>query len=113
MPPHESEANLEKIFQHQVRLAGGISYKLAPTTAGIPDRLVMFPGGKMYLVELKTEKGQLSPIQEVLHERLSEEFNVPVYTLYGSRMIAIWIRNRICDGDREMDRGRASAPSPA
>jgi hypothetical protein len=88
-----TEAQLEVLFNQKVRLAGGISYKLAPTTAGIPDRLAIFPGGRMYLVELKTDIGRLSPIQAFLHERLDLEFGVIVITLYGRWMIDRFIRN--------------------
>ena len=97
------EAGLEKFFFDRVRLVGGVSYKIAPTTAGIPDRLVIFPYNRMWLVELKTNKGQLSPIQLVLHERLWDEFGVTVVTLYGKEHILDWIRKVVSATDPEID----------
>ena len=45
----------------------------SPVTAGrvgVPDRLVVFPGGRIYFVELKTKEGKLSPMQEREIDRL-------------------------------------------
>lgn len=94
----ESEAQLEVWFHNRVRLLGGISYKLAPTTAGIPDRLVIFPGA-MWLVELKVEHGQLSQIQCVLHDRLRDEFDRPVITLFGRKHMQDWLKDVVCASD--------------
>ena len=39
-------------------------------TAGMPDLLICLPYEKTLFVELKTEKGNLTECQEVMHERL-------------------------------------------
>lgn len=88
----ELESALEGFFRKRVRLAGGYTVKLAPTERGIPDRLAIFPGGRLFLVELKTEAGRLSPIQKVLHDRLRENFDVKVYTLAGRDQVVEWLR---------------------
>lgn len=93
--PRESEASLEGFFRKRVRLVGGYTVKLAPTEAGIPDRLVIFPGNRLYLVELKAEGGRLSPIQQVLHQRLYDNYDVPVYVLTGRAEILTWLRQRV------------------
>lgn len=67
-----SESRLEKMLNDGVRQAGGMSYKLAPITAGAPDRIVFWPGGRIEMVELKTEKGKLRRIQELEHYRLAK-----------------------------------------
>lgn len=67
-----SESRLEKMLNDGVRQAGGMSYKLAPITAGTPDRIVFWPGGRIEMVELKTEKGKLRRIQELEHYRLAK-----------------------------------------
>src|SRR5664279_2540991 len=86
-----NEAQLETLFRKRVPLVlGGIVWKLAPTTAGIPDRLVMLPGGRMFLVELKTETGRLSPIQREIHHRLAE-LGIHVYTLRGRAQVLLWV----------------------
>lgn len=37
--------------------------KLWPSVAGLPDRLVLTPGGRVRFVEFKTPGGRTSPIQ--------------------------------------------------
>lgn len=49
-----------------------MSFKMAPTTSGLPDRMVLWPGGRIELVELKTEKGKTRRIQEIWHYRMAE-----------------------------------------
>ena len=89
---HILENRLEAYFRSKVRIAlGGKVIKMAPTTAGVPDRLVLLPLGRMYLVELKTDTGALSAIQRHWHseaERLGHE----VHVLYGTADIDSWIR---------------------
>lgn len=46
--------------------------KLAPTMAGFPDRMVLWPGGRIDLVELKTSTGRLRKIQKVWHHRAAK-----------------------------------------
>src|SRR5690625_1933070 len=66
------ESHLEKMLNDGVRRAGGMSFKMAPTTSGLPDRMVLWPGGRIELVELKTEKGKTRRIQEIWHYRMAE-----------------------------------------
>ena len=35
----------------------------------MPDRLVLLPGGRVYLVELKTDTGEVRPAQKVWHDK--------------------------------------------
>jgi hypothetical protein len=86
----ELEGALERFFYDEVRRAGGRVIKLAPTTAGIPDRLVFLPG-RMELVELKTETGKLSPVQIVWHDRLFRSWGIRVTVLHGKQEIRSWI----------------------
>lgn len=84
------EAQLEAFFSKRIRLAGGYTIKLAPTTAGVPDRLVFFPQ-RTYLVELKAANGQLSPVQIAWHQNLLKRWGIHVHTLYGAEGIKEWI----------------------
>jgi hypothetical protein len=99
------ESGLEGFFRKRVRLVGGYTVKLAPTEAGIPDRLVILPGGRMRLVELKTESGALSPIQRVLHSRLAE-LGVEVVVLYGRNAVIRWLREEFLAADPQSKRPR-------
>lgn len=78
-----TEKDIEKKLVHGVRMLGGIAYKwVSPGNDGVPDRVVVLPGGRIDFVELKTEKGRLSEIQKRQHERLAA-CGFPVLTLYG------------------------------
>ena len=66
------ESTIEAYLRHSVIRLGGTAPKLAPTVAGLPDRLVLLPGGRMYLVELKSPTGVLRPAQRVWHARAAE-----------------------------------------
>ena len=60
------ESELERILVEEVRKEGGKAYKwVSPGNDGVPDRIVIFPGGKIYFVELKTDRGRLSGPQLV------------------------------------------------
>jgi len=65
------ERNIEAHLVKRVKALGGAAYKFKSTTAGVADRIVLLPGGVVWFVELKSEKGQLSPMQKVfMHEML-------------------------------------------
>ena len=52
------ESELEEKFRRMVREAGGKAYKfVSPGNDGVPDRLVVLPGGRIGFIELK-QKGQ-------------------------------------------------------
>lgn len=85
------EAALEQFFRRRIRLLGGHTIKLAPTERGVPDRLVLLPGGRMYLVELKAEGGHLSPSQQVWHQRATA-LGTDVVTLHGQPEVVEWLR---------------------
>lgn len=90
----ELEASLERYFRKSVRQAGGLTYKIVPIEAGMPDRLVLWPVNRIMLVELKTDTGRLAPIQVHWHEKVAE-LGVIVETLYGRLQVDEWIeRNR-------------------
>ena len=85
------EAYLEQYFVKQVKvLLRGEAIKIAPTVKGIPDRLVLIPGGYMPLVELKTTRGRLAPAQSVWIERARAQ-GIPVYVLYGEDQVDDWV----------------------
>lgn len=79
----ELESSLEEYFRHRARLLGGYTIKLAPTERGIPDRLLMMPGSRMFLVELKADNGSLSPIQRHWHAKVLEHQGIRVHVLTG------------------------------
>ena len=58
------EKEIEKFLVNGVRKMGGVAFKfVSPGNAGVPDRLVVMPGGKIYFAELKTDKGTPTILQ--------------------------------------------------
>ena len=58
------EREVENALVHQVRKAGGIAPKLtSPANAGMPDRLIILPQGKVCFVEVKAPGKKPRPLQ--------------------------------------------------
>lgn len=68
------EKDIEKHLTRSVGKAGGLCLKwVCPGWAGIPDRIVLMPGGRIYLVELKRpDGGRISALQSEWHQRLRD-----------------------------------------
>lgn len=77
------ERDIEGRLRDGIKKLGGRCYKfVSPGNRGVPDRLVLLPGGAVYFVELKTEVGRLSKIQRVQIKRM-ERLGVQIAVLYG------------------------------
>ena len=58
------ESTVEKHLASCVKLLGGLCWKFtSPGLSGVPDRIVVIPGGRVYFVELKAPGRQLRPLQ--------------------------------------------------
>lgn len=78
------EANVERSFCKRLREAGCLVYKfVSPGNDGVPDRIVVTPGGRVIFVELKTERGDLEPIQKFQIKRL-QDHGQAVLVLHGT-----------------------------
>ena len=67
------ESEIEARLVRGVKVLGGVAYKfVSPGNVGVPDRLVVLPGGRMIFVELKAEGGRLSPMQRRQMTRLHQ-----------------------------------------
>ena len=59
------ESTIEARLVREVKKRGGLCYKFtSPGNPGVPDRIVILPGGTTVYVELKTEIGRLAKIQK-------------------------------------------------
>lgn len=77
------EREIEKKLVDGVRKLGGRAYKfVSPGNDGAPDRIVVLPGISPVFVELKTETGRLSSLQNVQIKRL-KDLGQDVRVLYG------------------------------
>ena len=78
------ESYIERNCREITRAQGGQLLKLSPTgQTGIPDRLLLLPGGRVAFVEFKDRRGRLSELQRWwLH--LLAGLGFPVYTCRSS-----------------------------
>jgi hypothetical protein len=84
------EASVESVLMSTVKAKKGRALKLQPYVAGIPDRLVLMPGGRAFLVELKRKGEHPTKVQRVMHDRLAE-MGHPVKVLRGSDEVREWV----------------------
>lgn len=87
------EATVERSFRDRLRKTGCLVYKfVSPGNDGVPDRIVVTPGGRVIFVELKTERGDLELIQRVQIMRL-EGHGQDVRVLYGTDDVNQFVAN--------------------
>lgn len=67
------EKTVEQALVRAVKKAGGIAPKLtSPANAGMPDRIIILPGGKICFVELKAPGQKPRPLQTRQMQRLTD-----------------------------------------
>lgn len=67
------ESVLESKFRIRVTKAGALTFKfVSPGHAGVPDRIVLAPGGRIYFVEMKRKNGKLRPLQQYTIEKMRQ-----------------------------------------
>lgn len=86
------ETAVEEHLIDGVRARRGLCIKFLPSVAGVPDRIVFLPTGRIYLAELKAPDGRLRPDQRVMHKRLAER-GVPVAVLSSKEEVDEWLDN--------------------
>lgn len=75
------ESKIEKRLKREVEKLGGLSLKFtSPGMAGVPDRLVLLPKGRIAFVELKAPGKKLRPLQLKRKEQL-ELLSFKVYVI--------------------------------
>lgn len=91
------ESTIERKLRQALGRMGCLFYKfVSPGNNGVPDRIAITPGGRVVFVELKTERGKLSPVQLRQIKRL-EDHRAAVFVVYGEEHIDAlldWIRQR-------------------
>lgn len=77
------ESDIEKILVSEVKKLGGRAYKwVSPGNDGVPDRIVILPDRPPMFVELKSEAGRLSALQQAQIKRL-KDLGQAVYVVKG------------------------------
>ena len=76
-----SEKDIEQALVRKAKSMGGIALKfVSPGFDGMPDRLVLFPGGRIAFVEMKAPGKKPRAIQVARHEML-KSMGFSVYVL--------------------------------
>jgi hypothetical protein len=75
------EQEIENRLRQKVERAGGLALKfISPGAAGMPDRVVLLPGKRIFFVELKAPGADLRPLQLKRKEQL-ENLGFKVYVI--------------------------------
>ena len=65
------EKSIEEKLVAAVKVQGGVCWKFtSPGTAGVPDRIVLMPGGRIAFVEVKAPGEKPRPLQLSRHKLL-------------------------------------------
>ena len=79
------EKDIERKMAAAFQRRGAMVWKfVSPGRQGVPDRIVLMPGGRVAFVELKTETGKLSPVQQVTIDRM-RALGQDVRVVYGAQ----------------------------
>lgn len=63
----QNERDIEKYLVKEVRKNHGKAFKfVSPASAGVPDRIIILPGGVTCFVELKRPGGKPRPVQRFI-----------------------------------------------
>lgn len=85
------ETTVERFFVNEIHKNGGLALKLtSPSMAGLPDRMALLPGGRIYFVELKATGRKARPLQKVAHNRL-EGLGFSVSVLDSKEGVKEWL----------------------
>lgn len=87
------EKQIEAYLVKRVKDLGGVAYKfVSPAHRGVADRIVCLPDGSTHFVELKTEGGRLSPLQQVFQSEMAR-MNQNYCVLWSKEDVDTWIAN--------------------
>lgn len=76
------EKDIEKRLVREVKKLGGLCLKwVSPGNSGVPDRIVLMPGGKAIFVELKRPGGREGALQRYWKVTLGT-LGFDCYTIY-------------------------------
>lgn len=67
------EKSVEKYLRQQVKKAGGVALKfVSPGFTGVPDRIILMPGARVYFAETKDLGKTPKPRQKRVHKFLRD-----------------------------------------
>lgn len=91
-----TENQIEQRLVREVIKIKGMALKfISPGMAGVPDRLILLPGGKIFFVELKAPGKKLRPLQ-LKRKRQLEALGFKVYAIDSYNKIELFL-NEVMD----------------
>lgn len=88
----ELERDVEGYLVREVMRRGGLSLKFIPDDVpGMPDRMVLLPGGSLVWVETKRSDGKVRKLQEYQHMRL-KKLGQEVWVVYTKEAVDNMLR---------------------
>lgn len=89
---------IERKLVEAVKKKGGLAPKfVSPGINGMPDRILLFPGGRIAFVELKAPGEKMRPLQ-VKRKRQLEKLGFLVYCIDGVEQIEDVLKQMGGDG---------------
>lgn len=94
------ESRVENYLKRRVEKLGGKAYKWNPTgVIGVPDRMVLLPGGKVIFIELKAPGKKARKIQEYRAKQL-KDLGFQVECLDTVEKVDLFIEDLLCYRNR-------------
>lgn len=89
-----TEKQIESYLRDEVKKIGGKAYKfVSPGNAGVPDRLIVFPGGRIIFVELKAPGKVSTPLQTRKQNELRRLKATVIADIDSTSKVDRWIEN--------------------
>lgn len=86
------ERKVEEYLRDEIKKLNGKAYKfVSPGSSGVPDRIVLLPGGHVFFVEVKTEHGALTGLQK-FHISKIENLGNKVWVVKGKNGVDEFIK---------------------
>lgn len=87
-----SEKYIEQLLSKEVKKIGGLALKfISPGMSGVPDRIVLFPSGRIAFIELKASGEKMRPLQIKRKSQL-ESLGFLVYCIDSKEAVEDFIK---------------------
>lgn len=86
------EKDLEQLFRKRLLGLGCLPLKfISPGAAGVPDRIVLIPGGQVVFVEIKRPGETMRPLQRYTADRF-RRLGFPVFVVDSEEALSLLIQ---------------------
>lgn len=87
------EKTVEEYLVREVKKIGGIAYKFtSPGNAGVPDRIVILPGGQIHFIEMKRPKGSVTKARQKMQQDRIKSKGANVRSAYTKEQVDAFIK---------------------